>query len=195
MAASVNKKQSKTALRQALRSNRTRLTAQEQLHASRNLGTLAQRCYRLCTAQYVLSYAPFNGEISPNKIPLSNSVNLYLPRITNYTNKSMHFYQAGKTQTNQFGISEPSPINGSLPANAFQVILLPLVAFDRHGSRVGVGAGFYDRALQSLAHQPSTRPYLLGLAHHFQEVKSIPQAPWDVTLDAILTDREFIKVT
>jgi len=106
----------------------------------------------------------------------------------------MKFYQAGNTQPSKFGIYEPPLSKRCLPANAFQVILLPLVAFDRNGARVGIGAGFYDRALQSLAHQPSTRPYLLGLAHHFQEVKSIPQSPWDVALDAILTDREFIEV-
>ena len=71
---------------------------------------------------------------------------------------------------------------------------MPLVAFDRCGNRIGMGAGYYDRALQSLEYQTSTRPFLLGVAHHFQELESIEARSWDVPLDAILTDQEFIQV-
>jgi len=177
-----------------MRQQRKRLSDQAQCQASRNLAMQARHCYRALNAQRILSYAPFAGEISPHNMPLSSAANIYLPRITNYSQNRMCFYQAGKSQTNRFGIREPVPTNKILPANAFDLILLPLVAFDRNGARLGMGAGFYDRALASLTHQVGTRPYLLGISHHFQEVKGLTKAAWDVPLDAILTDREFIKV-
>ncbi len=79
--------------------------------------------------------------------------------------------------------------------NAAQLVLVPLVAFDRNGNRMGMGAGYYDRALQALAHQTGTRPLLVGLAHAFQETTSLQAKPWDVPLDAILTDQECIPIS
>ena len=132
----------------------------------------------------------------PQTLPLVQNFHSVLPIIPGNLSPSflMHFHQLRNSQFNQWGIREPEKTGQILPANAFRVILLPLVAFDRSGTRLGMGAGFYDRALASLSYQSSTRPYLLGLAHHFQEVNSLVRAPWDVPLDAILTDREFIEV-
>jgi len=107
----------------------------------------------------------------------------------------MQFYAADKIYNlNRYGIEEPKAIGKPRPANSFDLLLIPLVAFDRSGTRMGMGAGYYDRALEALGHQTSTKPYLVGLAHHFQEVKSLERAPWDVPLDAILTDHEFIHI-
>ena len=107
----------------------------------------------------------------------------------------MRFYSAKQIKTqNKYGIEEPIANDSPSPANAFDVMLIPLVAFDRRGTRIGMGAGYYDRAMQALAHQPSTRPYLVGVAHHFQEVSSLKRESWDVPLDAILTDHEFIDI-
>ncbi len=99
------------------------------------------------------------------------------------------------TEANRFGISEPRTIATPLYANQLTLILLPLVAFDRSGNRLGMGAGYYDRALQALKHQVGTRPLLIGLAHSFQEVEKIDAQTWDVPLDAILTDLEYIPVS
>jgi len=107
----------------------------------------------------------------------------------------MRFYCAQKVDRfNKYGIQEPSAIDKPWPANRFDVLLIPLVAFDRSGTRIGMGAGYYDRALEALSHQISSKPYIVGLAHYFQEINSLDRKPWDVPLDAILTDREFIKI-
>ena len=107
----------------------------------------------------------------------------------------MRFYYAKKVdQFNKYGIQEPSAIGKPWPANSFDVLLVPLLAFDRSGTRIGMGAGYYDRALKALSYQAGTKPYLIGLAHYFQEINSLEREPWDVPLDAILTDREFIKI-
>ena len=70
-------------------------------------------------------------------------------------------------------------------------LLVPLLAFDRRGYRVGYGAGFYDRTLAAL---PAGR-YALGVAYATQEVPDVPAGPTDVRLDAVATDRGIIPVT
>jgi len=70
-------------------------------------------------------------------------------------------------------------------------LLVPLLAFDRRGHRLGYGAGFYDRTLAAL---PSGR-YALGVAYAAQEVPEVPAGPTDIRLDAVATDRGIILVT
>ena len=83
-----------------------------------------------------------------------------------------------------FGIPEPTP-GPAFPLRAHDVVLLPVVAFDGRGNRLGQGGGYYDRALGALGEQ---RPPVVGVAHTFQEVESVPTEPWDIRLDAIVTE-------
>lgn len=74
-------------------------------------------------------------------------------------------------------------------AQALDLILLPLVAFDDAGNRIGMGGGFYDRSLAFLrGRRHWRRPYLVGLAHELQRVRRLTPEPWDVPLDGIVTD-------
>lgn len=71
------------------------------------------------------------------------------------------------------------------------VILLPLVAFDAAGHRIGRGKGHYDRALHFMNECDRSlllKPYLVGIAYAFQEIPVIIPQPWDVRLDLILTE-------
>lgn len=183
-------------LRQAIRRRRMALTSAQLFDAQTKLATHARSCNRLIQAPRILSYSPFAGEISPTKlVDQITKKAVYYPRITNFRLKQMRFYPANNADTlNKYGIEEPCAIGSPSPANAFDLLLLPLVAFDRSGTRIGMGAGYYDRALKALTHQASTKPYVVGVAHHFQEVKSLKREPWDIPLDAILTDREFIPI-
>lgn len=72
--------------------------------------------------------------------------------------------------------------------SALDAMLIPLVAFDRNGSRLGRGGGFYDKILSVTPR----RVLRIGLAHHFQEHSGLPEEPWDQKLDLIITDRELI---
>ena len=67
-------------------------------------------------------------------------------------------------------------------------LLVPLLAFDRRGHRLGYGAGFYDRTLAAL---PAGR-YALGVAYAAQEVPEVPAGPTDVTLNAVATERDLV---
>ena len=96
---------------------------------------------------------------------------------------------------NRYGIPEPEG-GGTVPPDELDVVLVPLLGFDRSGNRLGMGAGYYDRSfafLHGIA-RPA-RPLLVGIGYHFQEVPQIAPAAWDVPLDFIATDRELIACT
>ena len=65
------------------------------------------------------------------------------------------------------------------------VILMPLLGFDKHGTRLGYGGGYYDRTLMTL----SKKPTLVGFAFSRQEFDTIPREPHDVPLDAVVTEK------
>jgi 5-formyltetrahydrofolate cyclo-ligase len=124
---------------------------------------------------------------------------LYAPRIVSRRRLAMNFLPlaAGRaTATNFYGIAEPtSGPHRRLATIEFDTIVVPLLGFDRRGVRLGMGAGYYDRALRRRL-DPSRawrRPRLIGVAYACQELPSIDAAPWDVPLDCIVTEREIIR--
>lgn len=97
-------------------------------------------------------------------------------------------------QPNRYGIPEPECDTAALLApEQLDLVLLPLVAFDRRGHRLGMGAGYYDRSfafLHALARPAS--PVLVGIGYSFQEVDALPALDHDVRLDFIATEEELI---
>lgn len=89
---------------------------------------------------------------------------------------------------NRWGIREPAlKSSRSVKPDQLDLVLLPLVAFDLEGHRLGMGKGFYDRAF-AFRCQTEGKPFLLGLAHECQlSGQLLPVAAWDVDLDAVVT--------
>ena len=71
-----------------------------------------------------------------------------------------------------------------------QILLIPLSAFDRHGGRIGYGAGFYDRAISKLQqlNKGSHWPFLCGVAFSVQEADKVPMDEHDQFLDCVITE-------
>lgn len=194
---SLSHPESRSEIRKSKRRLRDQLSTKELLHAQWRLATIAKTFAPLRNAKRVLSYNPLGGEISPQSLEASLAhAQLYQPRITHFAKGLMRFYSANAPKTrNQYGIYEPAAIGSPIPSRYFDAALVPLVAFDRRGNRLGMGAGFYDRAMAIRLSSPtSKRPLLVGLAHHFQEVNSLEAQTWDVPLDVILTDQELIEI-
>ena len=190
-------------LRRELRSCRRELTPRQRQQASERLCQRLRRLPELQRARRVALYLPNDGEIDPT--PLMHWLErrgsrVHLPVLKPLSRNQLWFvhYHAGTPMvTNRFGIPEPETRHGAhrarrTPAWALDLILLPLVGFDDHGQRMGMGGGFYDRTL-AFTRRPGPRPRLIGLAHDCQRVAALPAAPWDVPLDAIASDARLIR--
>ena len=87
-----------------------------------------------------------------------------------------------------FGVREPFPEASEVRPD---VLLVPMLAFDRQGFRLGYGGGFYDRTLALLRQDGS--PVAIGIAFAAQEVDRVPVAEYDQPLNWIVTEREAIE--
>lgn len=86
---------------------------------------------------------------------------------------------------NRYGILEPVG-TPEIPLIRFDLVLLPLVAWDNRGGRLGMGESYYDRAFQPFAQSP--RPVRMGVGFEVQKSAHIPLDPWDIRLHAMITE-------
>ncbi len=89
-------------------------------------------------------------------------------------------------ETNHFGVKEP--LESAIDI-APDLIITPLLGFDRRGARLGYGGGYYDKTLVNYP-----KSIKVALCYSFQEVKNIPKEPHDVPLDWVITEKEIIKI-
>lgn len=197
----------KTNLRTVLRERRRSLSESEQLSAAKNLALQFKKSQSPSATLSIAVYSASDGEINPNILitELLNSGNsIALPYIESLapsiksppSESHMSFAPFSKNstmQTNRYGIQEPVT-KQRINCSSFDLVLLPLVAFDSQGKRLGMGGGFYDRAFAFKKRQPNQKPYLIGLAHECQEVETIDSDDWDIPLDAVLTDQRYIPI-
>lgn len=101
-------------------------------------------------------------------------------------------------KTNRWGILEPRLEENREdvlddPAPKLDLLIVPGLAFDRQGRRLGRGKGYYDRYIASLEQRLSIKPKIAGLAYRVQLVEEVPVGPNDKLLDAIITADEIIQ--
>lgn len=98
-------------------------------------------------------------------------------------------------EPNRFGVLEPAPGTGSVtPVDDVDVVVLPCVAVDERGNRLGFGAGYYDRLLEaSAARALGVRPLRVGAVFDVQMTDAIEPAPWDVPLDVVVTESRVLR--
>lgn len=90
--------------------------------------------------------------------------------------------------SNWYGLDEPAT-GKKMPARRLDIVLMPLVAFDRTGNRIGMGGGYFDREFAFLKHRKKyRRPKLIGLAFSCQKVGSVCASPWDVPLFQVYSE-------
>ncbi|MEE4250217.1 MAG: 5-formyltetrahydrofolate cyclo-ligase [Alcanivoracaceae bacterium] len=194
MALSAAEQQRRQQLRRDMRRRRQALSPAEQLAASNRLAHNLCNLLVIRRARRIGVYLASDGELDPLPALLTSDNpprTLYLPVLPRHADAVLHFapWAPGEALVaNRFAIGEPTLKRKSLaPLWSLDVLLMPLVAFDRAGNRLGMGGGFYDRALANLIRQPK-RPHLIGVAHAFQKVNALPAAPWDQPLDRVITD-------
>jgi 5-formyltetrahydrofolate cyclo-ligase len=187
-------------LRQRAREARRALSAHERAVAADNVRDRLRALPVFSGAQRIGGYAAVASELSLGPTfdeAMRCGQSVYLPHVE-HTAPDMRFAhwngQARRLMVNRFGIPEPLVDAAELvPADSMEVILLPLLAFDGVGGRLGSGAGYYDRALAFRRESPAP-PWLIGIGFACQEVEHIPMAEWDVPLDLVVTEREVIVI-
>jgi 5-formyltetrahydrofolate cyclo-ligase len=116
----------------------------------------------------------------------------YLPLI--HPNKELSFALYNKTTPlapNRYQVLEPQNTTSELAGFELDVVLVPLIAFDLKGNRLGTGGGYYDRTFSFLltkGESKKKKPLFLGLAYELQRVEQIPHEDFDVPLEGILTE-------
>lgn len=184
-------------LRRKLRQQRRALTPAAQRNAAQALYRQLAQHPLFRRARHIALYLANDGEIDPHLLIAAahaRGKQVYLPVLKSWPRTSMMFQRIDMRERlagNRFGIPEPRRDHKrQRKVWALDLILLPLVGFDRHGGRLGMGGGFYDRSLAYRAQRNNWhKPTLLGLAHDCQQVDRLPMASWDMPLDATVTDR------
>ncbi|MFP6834595.1 MAG: 5-formyltetrahydrofolate cyclo-ligase [Pseudomonadales bacterium] len=114
---------------------------------------------------------------------------LALPVVSDRGHMNFFSYQPGaRLIANRYNIPEPAQQAQFIDGRSLSLVLVPLVAFDECGQRLGMGGGYYDRFLGSLP--PLLRPRIIGVAHEVQRsTDRLPRSEWDVALDGVVTER------
>jgi 5-formyltetrahydrofolate cyclo-ligase len=191
---------SKTEIRKLMRRRRRGLDAQDRERAAGAVASVLGGLPVFRAARRIAVFSANDGEIDLRRVTGRYTSKCYfLPVIQAPGKLCMGFARLqDKTsfKRNRYGILEPDvPVASLATARELDLVLTPLVAFDRLGGRVGMGGGYYDATFAFLASRTCwCEPKLVGVAFSFQEVPRIEREPWDIPLAAIVTDLGAISV-
>lgn len=183
-------------LRKQLRVKRRQLSSYQQKQAEQQVLIQLRKSVPFQTSRKIGLYLHAFGEIHTHKILklcFQHGKQVYLPMICNMNRQLVWVRVHSKQYLNQrfshhpLGMKEPMANRGH-HVSRLDLLLMPLLACDYRGTRIGMGGGFYDRTLASA----QQRPYRLGLAHDFQYIQQpLLRENWDQPLDGLLTPKKF----
>lgn len=193
-----NNKEKKRLIRQEIKSKRQELADDEVIAQSKLILDKLLAHPFLQKERVIASYMGFKGEIDTKHINdylIKHQHIVSLPLIHPQKKGLMDFYKVNDIKNlvpNRYGILEPIAKAANLiPINLFELVIVPLVAFDKNGNRLGMGGGYYDRLLKKLSFNCIT----IGLAYDFQQIDKIEYEPWDMPLDEIITPTQHLRFT
>lgn len=185
----------KSELRKQGRFTRKQLAASTRRQATAKLNSKLARL--LQRSQRVALYLHFDGE--PDLLPCLQRLNqqgkqLYLPLLTR---RGMCFVSSKalrRARINRFGIIEPHRSAARISSKRLQAIVMPLTAYDDHGNRLGMGAGYYDRELSWQQQRKHWRgPLLIGSAWSVQAADHVPTDSWDRRLNRLCNEQQTLR--
>ncbi len=185
-------------LRSELRERRRQLGAADRLAAAAAVVQSLERLPEFLTDPRVGGYWAIDGEL-----PLHNVVaalrtrgqQYFLPCLAGPRLLRFAAWRPGiHLEANRYGIPEPAGADvGTIDGARLDVVLVPLLGFDRRGWRLGYGGGYYDTTFAALRERSAVAsPVLVGIGYAAQELERITPAAWDVRLDYVATEAELI---
>jgi 5-formyltetrahydrofolate cyclo-ligase len=184
-------------IRKKNRAHRRNLSDKDRLIAARHVCRRIHRLRVFRSSKKIALYLPNDGEL--DLTPLIQHTWMmkkicYLPVLNTHTTDKLRFapyHHDTCLQVNCYGIPEPDVSKRDLVrAYSLDLVLVPLVAFDSNGNRLGMGGGFYDRTLSYLRNRRHWhKPHIYGIAYDFQKVDTLMRQPWDIPMNGIVTDK------
>ena len=186
----------KSQLRKEISQKRKMLNTNYVLSASGTIIKTLQALSDIKTANIIMSYMPYGKEvdIKPlNQWILDQGKVLCLPRVISTTEMEARAADTLKHgfYKGTFGILEPPIENQLIDNTEIDIVLVPGLAFDKAGNRMGHGGGYYDRFLSSC----SNKTLFVGVVYSFQVFDSIPSDLYDVKIHKIVTEEYTIDLT
>jgi 5-formyltetrahydrofolate cyclo-ligase len=184
-------------LRKRCQAARAALDTRERASASLAISRRLRNSPHYWGARHIAFFWPAGPEVDLRELlgaALAHGKRCYLPVMRAERRLWFVRYRAGDAlHTNNYGVAEPLYRARDVLAPAFlDLVCMPLAGFDRHGTRLGLGGGYYDRAFSFMLRAPLRTPRLIGVAFACQELPYIARAPWDVPLAGLVTERELI---
>ncbi|MDE1885761.1 MAG: 5-formyltetrahydrofolate cyclo-ligase [Xanthomonadaceae bacterium] len=197
----MNRDPGRIQLRRRQRALCTQLPARERASAAAALVSSLEGLPEFLVDNRIAGYWAVRGEMPLHAVYASlraRGQGYFLPVLGNERTLRFAQWQAGAAlRNNRYGIPEPDvPATVQAQPDTLDLMLVPLLGFDRRGNRLGSGGGWYDRSFAFLRDRTRpARPVLVGIGYHFQEIAELAPEPWDVQLDFVATDRELIDCT
>lgn len=178
----------KADIRKKIKDLRIMLNEAEKMAAADAVFSRVEESAAFQLAERILMYHSLPDELSTLKFldKWKKLKKFYLPRV-NGVNLELLPYDESRLEIGSFHIEEPRG-NDTHPVEEMEVIIVPGVAFDRKGRRLGRGKGFYDRLLQT------AKAIKIGVGYEFQLLEEIPAEPHDVAMDYVITEHTTIKI-
>jgi 5-formyltetrahydrofolate cyclo-ligase len=183
----------RTQLRRALRTLRANLTPIERAAAARSIASHIAASRWLHAGRAIGLYTAVGYEVATEPLcalARQRRCPIYLPRITDYRQHRMTFVRESSApeRRDRYGIPQPAG-HIRICTRALSVVFLPVLGFDARGTRLGSGAGYYDRLFAFRRHRHSWhRPLLVGIAYRCQQLPHIDHHEHDVPLDALVSE-------
>ncbi|MDE5869482.1 MAG: 5-formyltetrahydrofolate cyclo-ligase, partial [Muribaculaceae bacterium] len=173
----------KSEIRKKIKAMRSMLLDSERMSAADEVFEKLEKTAAFLLADKILMYHSLPDELSTHRFldKWHGRKSFYLPRV-NGVNLEILPYDESRLELGAFHIEEPTGDNTVEPEE-IELVVVPAVAYDKAGNRLGRGRGFYDRLLAS------TKATKVGIGYEFQLVEEIPVEPHDIKMDMVITQK------
>lgn len=173
----------KTALRKEIREKKRAMTEEQIQAASRRLGELFFACDAYKQAKTIYGYLPYNQEV--RTVPmleqaLRDGKQVAVPKVIGDEMRFIYMTDLSQVEKGYAGIPEPVA-DGPVADDTTALVLMPGLAFDPQGHRIGYGGGFYDRFLAAEPNHPT-----VALCYDFQLLPALETEEFDIPVDCVL---------
>lgn len=184
----------KTVVRQRLKEERSHLSIEDVLSLSDALQQRFLNSSLYSEAAVIAAYSSFKGEVDTSMLvnrAIADGKKIVMPKVSNdYASMDFIFIEGEHCLSEgAYGIKEPIFDESRVACKSdIDIIIVPGVAYDLKGHRMGMGKGYYDKALSGI-----DRERLVGFAYDFQILDEVPFEAHDISVGSVVTEKRIVK--